>query len=59
MKWRKVSGVAGATYFTEDGQWTIHTLKPGEHRLSRKQQPVGEFPTVRLARKAAEEATDE
>jgi hypothetical protein len=59
MKWRRVPGFAGATYFSEDGQWTILTLKPGQHRLSRKQQPVGEFPTVRLAQKAAAEATDE
>lgn len=41
MKWHKVSGLAGATYFSEDGQWTILTLKPGQHRLSRKQQPIG------------------
>jgi hypothetical protein len=23
MKWRKVSGVVGPNYFSEDGQWTI------------------------------------
>jgi hypothetical protein len=43
MKWRKVSGVAGPTYFSEDGQWTILTVTLGEHRLGREQQPVGEF----------------
>lgn len=59
MKWHKVYGLAGATYFSEDGQWTILTLKPGQHRLSRKQQPIGEFPKVRLAKKAAEKASDE
>jgi hypothetical protein len=59
MKWRRVPGIAGATYFSEDGQWTILTLKPGQHCQWRKQQPVGEFPTVRLAQKAAAAATDE
>ncbi len=58
MKWRKVPGFAGVTYFSEDGQWTILTLKPGQHRLCRKQQPVGEFPKVRLAKEAAEKATE-
>jgi hypothetical protein len=33
-------------------------VKSGEHRLCREQQPVGEFPTLRLAQKAAEQATD-
>jgi hypothetical protein len=28
------------------------------YRLCREQQPVGEFPTLRLAQKAAEQATD-
>ena len=32
MKWRRVSGVAGPTYFSEDGQWTILVVKSGEHR---------------------------
>jgi hypothetical protein len=54
-----VLGVAGATYFSEDGQRTILTLNPGQHRLTRKQQPVGDFPKVRLAQKAAQAATDE
>ncbi len=58
MKWRSVSGVAGPTYFSEDGQWTIQTVKSGEHRLCRGRQPVGEFPTLRLAQKAAEQPTD-
>ena len=58
MKWSRVSGVAGPTYFSDDGQWTILTVNSGEHRLCRKQQPVGEFPTLRLAQKAAEQATD-
>ena len=43
MKWRRVSGFAGPTYFSEDGHWTILTVKSGEHRLCREQQPVGEF----------------
>jgi hypothetical protein len=47
--------VAGPTYFSEDGQWTILIVKPGEHRLCRKQHPVGEYPTLRLAQKAASE----
>jgi hypothetical protein len=59
MKWRKVPGVAGTTYFSEDGEWTILTLKPGQHRLFREQQPVGDFLKVRLAKKAAAEPTDE
>ena len=59
MKWRRVSGVSGPTYFSEDGQWTILTVKSGEHRLCREQHSVGEFPTLRLAQQAAEEATDE
>jgi hypothetical protein len=58
MKWRSVSGFAGPTYFSEDGQWTMFTVKSGEHRLCREQQPVGEFPTLRLAQQAAEQATD-
>ena len=58
MKWRRVSGVSGPTYFSEDGQWTILIVKSGEHRLCREQQPVGEFPTLRLAQKAAEQVTD-
>ncbi len=58
MQWRRVSGVAGPTYFSEDGQWTILTVMSGEHRLYREQQTVGEFPTLRLAQKAAEQATD-
>jgi hypothetical protein len=57
MKWRKVSGVAGVTYFSEDGQWAIHTIEPGKHRLCQKQRPVGEFRTVRLAKQAAEAGT--
>lgn len=59
MKWRRVSGVAGVTYFSDDGQWTILTVQSGEHRLCRKQRTVGEFPTLRLAREAAEKAADE
>ena len=59
MKWRTVSGFAGETYFSDDGQWTIHTVQSGEHRLCRKQQAVGDFSTLRLAKKAAEQATDE
>jgi hypothetical protein len=43
MKWRRVSGFAGPTYFSEDGQWTILTVKSGEHRLCRVQHSVGEF----------------
>ena len=58
MRWRRVSGFAGPTYLSEDGHWTILTVKSGEHRLCREQQPVGEFPTLRLAQKAAEQATD-
>ena len=58
MKWRRVSGIAGPTYFSEDGQWTILTVKSDEHRLCRKQQPAGEFPTLGLAQEAAEQATD-
>ena len=49
----------GPTYFSEDGQSTILIVKSGEHRLCRKQRTVGEFPTLRLAREAAETATDE
>jgi hypothetical protein len=49
----------GPTYFSEDGQSTILIVKSGEHRLCREQQPVGKFPTLRLAQQAAEEATDE
>ncbi len=59
FSWRKASGVAGVTYFSDDGQWAILTLKRGMHRLYRKQQLVGEFPTVVLAQAAAEEATDD
>jgi hypothetical protein len=59
MKWRKVTGVAGVTYFSDDGQWTIQTVVSGEHRLCRSQQSVGDFPTLRLAQEAAEAATDE
>jgi hypothetical protein len=59
MKWRRVSGFSGPTYFSEDGQWTILTVKSGEHRLCREQQPVGEFPTLRLAQETAEQATDQ
>ena len=58
MKWGRVSGFAGPTYFSEDGQWMILAVKSGEHRLCREQQFVGEFPTLRLAQKAAEQATD-
>ena len=59
MKWHKVPGLAGATYFSEDGQWTILTLRAGQHRLFRGQQPVGNFPKVPLAQEAAEAATEE
>jgi hypothetical protein len=59
MKWRKVPGLAGATYFSDDGHWTILTLKPGQHRLFRKEQPIADFPKLRLAKKAAETTTDE
>ena len=59
MKWCKVSGFAGETYFSDDGQWTIHTVQWDRHRLCSKQQPLGEFSTLRLAQKAAEQATDE
>jgi hypothetical protein len=52
MKWRRVSGVAGATYFSDDGQWTIQAVKSGEYRLRRNQQSVGDFPTLRLAQEA-------
>ena len=48
----------GPTYFSEDGQWTILIVKSGEHRLCREQQPVGAFPTLRLAQEAAEQVTD-
>ena len=58
MKWRRVSGVAGPTYFSEDGQWTILTVKSDEHRLCRERRPIGEFRTLRLAQEAAEQATD-
>ena len=44
MKWRRVSGVSGPTYFGRNGQWTILTVKWGEHRLCRERQPVGEIP---------------
>ncbi len=59
MKWRSVSGFAGKIYFSDDGQWTIHTVQSGQHRLCRKQQAVGDFSTLRLAKKAAEQATAE
>jgi hypothetical protein len=59
MKWRRVSGVAGVTYFSDDGRWTIQIIQSGEHRLRRNQQSVGDFPTLRLAQQAAEAATDE
>jgi len=59
MKWRSVSGFAGKTYFSDVGQWTIHTVQSGQHRLCGKQQAVGDFSTLRLAKKAAEQATDE
>ena len=58
MKWCRVSGFAGPTYFSEDGQWTILAVKSGEHRLCREQHCVGEFPTLRLAQQAAEQATE-
>ena len=58
MKWRKVSGAAGVTYFSADGQWTIQTVASGEHRLHRNQQSFGDFPTLQLAQEAAEAATD-
>ena len=56
MKWRKVSGFAGDTYFSNDGEWTIHSVQSGVHRLCRKEQAVGDFSTLRLAKKAAEQA---
>ncbi len=59
LTWHTVSGVAGATWFSDDGQWSIQAVQPGGYRLYRKLQPVGEFPTVWLAQEAAEEATDE
>jgi hypothetical protein len=59
MKWRNVSGFAGDTHFSNDGQWTIHNVQTGVYRLSRKRQVVGDFSTLRLAKKAAEQATDE
>jgi hypothetical protein len=59
MEWREVPGVAGATYFSEDGQWTILTLRPGQHCLFCGEQPVGDFPKVPLAQEAAEAATEE
>jgi hypothetical protein len=59
MKWSRMSGIAGVTYSSEDGQWAILTLKAGKHRLFHKQQTVGEFRTVRLAQQAAEEVTNE
>ena len=43
MKWRSVSGFAGKTYFSDVGQWTIHTVQSGQHRLCGKQQAVGDF----------------
>ena len=58
MKWRRVSGFSGLTYFSDDGHWTILIVKSGEHRLCRERQPVGEFPTLRLAQEAAEQVTD-
>jgi hypothetical protein len=36
----------------------VRRVKSGEHRLCREQQPVGEFPTLRLAQQTAEQATD-
>jgi hypothetical protein len=57
MKWRRVSGISGPTYFSGDGHWTILIVKSGEYRLCRERQPVGEFPTLRLAQEAAELAT--
>jgi hypothetical protein len=51
--------VCGVTYFSDDGQWTIHTVQLDKYRLCRKQQAVGDFSTLRLAKKAAEQATAE
>ncbi len=50
--------VSGPTYFSDDGHWTILIIKSDEHRLCRERQPVAEFPTLRLAQEAAEQATD-
>jgi hypothetical protein len=36
----------------------VRRVKSGEHRLCREQQPVGEFPTLRVAQQTAEQATD-
>ena len=44
MQWRRVSGVAGLTYFSEDGQWTILTVMSGEHRLYREKHTVRRVP---------------
>jgi hypothetical protein len=55
VNWCMVSGFSGPTYFSDDGHWTILIVKSGEYRLFREQQPVGEFPTLRLAKKAAVE----
>ena len=58
MKWRRVSGISGPTYFSNDGHWTILIVTSGEYRLFRERQPIGEFPTLRLAQEAAEHAND-
>lgn len=53
MHWREAAGVSGTTHYSDDGQWSIHSITPRRHQLFHRQEPVDEFTSLRKAQKAA------
>jgi hypothetical protein len=56
LRWDTARGVAGATHFSDDGCWTIHSVGRDRHLLYKGHEFVGDFTTVALAVAAANTA---
>ena len=58
MHWREAPGVSGTTHYSEDGQWSIHSIGVRRHQLFHGDKPVDEFPSLGKAQKAAATARE-
>lgn len=53
MHWTQAAGVSGTTHYSDDGQWSIHSIGVRRHQLFHGEEPVEEFTSLGKAQKAA------